>query len=636
MIKIGQKDRLATILKVSQSTNEINLKQLADKLSVSTRTIRNDIHDLNRTLNGIAQFQMVKGSYWLHLDDASRFKNFLADHELTAESEDSLKKRDQELALRLLRATGALKIDELADSMNIGRTTLVEDLKRIRMTFDAYDLEIKGKPNEGIRLTGSEWKKRIYILQNKIDVPAEVGHDLDALVRDFSERFFLEEQTRTEWMRYIQVMIRRVQDGHPLSWDGVPDFLTAAQDSAEFRKVSVFADQLESFCGKSFSLLERLFITVPILGRRSPVNVFDMTAVPVSQSIKKLIHDIQNQVRKELNISFSLDKVANELSYHLMFMMNRLVFGVRLHNSLITEVKKKYPLAYEMAEIAYDVIYRDYHIKATDAELGYLAYYFGIMLNEQENPLRKLRAVGIVCDTGHSTARIIEVQLSKILPDQVEKRFFSSNAVRVEVLNQLDLIFSTVPLDPTVRTPVIHITDIFDERLLMKKINQLFELKNLDVAADEEHFSILGNLLAEDKFFILDERRSYQENVKSMIDDLTRKDDVDAHFAERIAKREKKSQMIFDHEIAFPHAVNGESHGIMLALGIFHQAIRVGQKDVQLIFLLGVPEDNSDEQLLIDVYDEMIAFSNHPEWINQVARVTSYPELKRFFRTEYK
>lgn len=637
MVKLAQKDRLSAILKESQSTNEINLKQLAGKLSVSTRTIRNDIHDLNRTLSGVAQFRLVRGSYWLHLDDETRYRRFLIDHELTAESEDSLKKRDEDLALKLLRATTAVKIDELAESLNIGRTTLIEDLKRLRVTFESYDLEIKGKSNEGIRLSGSEWKKRIYILQNKIDnVPEEWGSNLENLIQAFSERFFLEQQTETEWKRYIKVMIRRVLDGHPLSWDGIPDFLTAAQDSPEFRQVGVFTDQLESVIGENFSLLERLFITVPILGRRAPVNVLDPMNVPVSRSIKKMIREIQKQVQKELNISFSLDKVAKELSYHLMFMMNRLIFGVKLHNSLITEVKKKYPLAYEMAEIAYDVIYRDYHIKVTDAELGYLAYYFGIMLDERSNPLLGLKTVGIICDTGHSAARIIEVQLSKILPGKVEKKLFSSNAVQVSKLNQLDLIFSTVPLNSAVRTPIIHITDIFDERQLMKKVNQLFELKQLNVTPDEEHFSILGNLLAKDQFFILDERKSYQENVMAMIDDLTRKHYVDTDFSQRIADREKKSQMIFDHEIAFPHAVNKMSHGIVLALGIFHQAIRSGQRDVRLIFLLGVPEENSDEKLLIDVYDEMIALSSHPEWINQIARVTSYSELKRFFRTEFK
>lgn len=636
MVKLAQKDRLSAILKESQSMNEINLKKLAGKLSVSTRTIRNDIHDLNRTLSGIAQFQLVRGSYWLHLDNEARYRKFLTVHELTAESEDSLKKRDQDLALKLLRATKPLKTDELAESLNVGRTTLIEDLKRLRVTFDGYDLDIKGKPNEGLRLSGSEWKKRIYILQNKIDVPEEAETGLEHLIQEFSERFFLEQQTEEEWKRYIQVMLRRVCDGHPLSWDGIPDFLTAAQDSPEFRQVNIFADQLETVSSKNFSLLERLFITVPILGRRSPVNVLDLTSVPVSKSIKKLIRDIQKQVRKELNISFSLDKVVKELSYHLMFMMNRLVFGVKLHNSLITEVKKKYPLAYEMAEIAYDVIYRDYHIKATDAELGYLAYYFGIMLDEQGNPLRSLRTVGIVCDTGHSAARIIEVQLSKILPGRVDMKLYSSNAVQTGELNQLDLIFSTVPLDPAIHTPVIHITDIFDERQLMKRINQLFELKQLDVAADEQHFSILGNLLKEDQFFILDEQRSYEENVRLMIDNLTRKQYVDKNFTGRIADREKKSQMIFDHEIAFPHAVNKASHGLVLALGIFHQPIRVGEKDVRLIFLLGVPEENSDEKLLIDVYDEMIALSSHPEWMNQMARVTSYPELERFFRTEFK
>lgn len=638
MTKIAQKDRHSSILKESQSNNEINLEKLAGKLSVSTRTVRNDINILNKELKGIAEFKIEKGNYWLKLYDEKRYKEFLVHNEIKKNSEDSLQKRNLSLAVRLLNASEPLKIDELADALNMGRTTLIMDLKRLRLTFEAYDLELRGKPNTGIRLMGSEWKKRIYILQNNIYC-TELGDqhgEIMALIREFSNHFYIEEQTQEEWLRYIQVMIQRIKHKHALSWGNTPDFLTAVKDSVEFGRVSAFADRLENIYQNSFPVLERLFITLPILGRRSPVNMLDLASVPVSYSIKKLIANIQKQVSKELNISFSLEKVAKELGYHLMFMINRLVFGVQLHNSLVSEVRKKYPLAYEMAEIAYDVIYRDYHIKATDAELGYLAYYFGIMLNEQESRLRNIRHIGIVCDTGRSTARIIEVQLSKILPDQVQKKLFSSSSVTSNELNALDIVFSTVSLKIPVHTPVIHVADIFDERLLLKEINQLFEFKNLSLQTDEGHHSIIGSLLDRDKFFILDGHQSYHDSLKEMIDCLFDKNYVDDQFKQRIVEREMKGQMIFDNEIGFPHAINKKNNEIMLALGIFHKGIKVGQKIVRLIFLLGVPERNSDENLLIDIYDEMISLSNCPDWIDQVARVTTYPELERFFKMEFR
>ncbi|MDD9148977.1 PRD domain-containing protein [Sporolactobacillus sp. CQH2019] len=634
MIKITRKDRLSSILKESQWNNEINLRQAARKLSVSTRTIRNDIIFLNSELKNVAEFRLEKGNYWLHFYDADKYKDFLTNRLKTGrDSVDTPQERDSALAVRLIEAHEPLKIEELADSLNVGRTTLLNDLKRLRITFESCDLSLNGKPNAGIRLDGSEWKKRIYILQNNIFGTPELNSSIQTLIADFGISNHIEDETLAEWRRYIMVMLRRMHGHHLLSRGSIPNPFSSVERADEFRKVSDFSDRLETKCGYSISKLERLFITLPILGRRSPVNILDVPSAPVPAGIKKLIRDIQRQVKQELNISFDFEKVTRELGYHLMFMMNRLVFSVQLHNSLIEEVKGKYPLAFEMAEIAYDVIYRNYHIKTTEAELGYLAYYFGIMVTEHEERLKDIRRVGIICDTGRSTARIIEVQLRKILSDHVEIQLFSSNTVSLKELENLDIIFSTVLLK-SANTPIIHVTDIFDERRLLRKINQLFELKNLHLKTDEDHFSIIGHLLGEDKFFALDEHRTYQENVEKMIGRLQEKGYVDEHFKDRISEREKKSQMIFDNDIAFPHAMIKGKKEIMFALGVFPERIQVGRKTIRLIFLLGVPE-MSDENLLVHVYDEMIALSRRSDWIDKISRVTAYPEIKRFFDMEF-
>lgn len=635
MIKLTQQDRLSSILKESQSSNEINLNSLAEKLSVSTRTVRNDITDLNKDLKNIAEFKIEKGNYWLHLYDEGAYKRFLAKRSQTNRNVDTLQKRDSALVTKLLDAHEPLKTDDLAEYFNIGRTTLMKDLKRLRITLESYNLTIKGKPNAGIQLEGNEWQKRIYILQNTIYKADVLSEEAQLLVQSFAMNQHIEEQTQNEWLRYMSIMLWRIQVNHLLSGEDIPDRFQSVERTKEFQKVNTFAEQLQSISQTAIPSFERLFITLPILGRRSPVNVLDLSATPLSDSIKKLICDIEWQVKDELNISFDFEKVARELGYHLMFMINRLVFGVRLHNSLIAEVKKKYPLAYEMAEIAYDVIYKNYHIRTTEPELGYLAYYFGIMITEQEDQLKSLKRVAIVCDTGRSTARIIEVQLSKILDERVEKKLFSSNGVSVRELENFDVIFSTVSLPDYVTAPIIHVTDIFDERQLLKKINQLYELKKLKIRTDEKHFSIIGHLVNEDKFFVLPPHRSYKENLTLMMDRLYCKSYIDKDFKRRVFEREKKSQMIFDNEIAFPHVINKKTTDIMFAIGVCPQGVKAGEKTIRIIFLLGVPEKSNNEDLLINVYDEMIALSKRSDWIDRMTRSTTYSELKRFFEMEF-
>ena len=64
----------------------------------------------------------------------------------------------------LIKSKEVIKIDELADKINIGRTTLINDLKKIEALFKLYDIRIKGKQNLGITIEGNELNIRLFIL----------------------------------------------------------------------------------------------------------------------------------------------------------------------------------------------------------------------------------------------------------------------------------------------------------------------------------------------------------------------------------------------------------------------------------------------------------------------------------------
>ncbi|MFK4997902.1 PRD domain-containing protein [Bacillus sp. N9] len=101
-------------------------------------------------------------------------------------------------------------------------------------------------------------------------------------------------------------------------------------------------------------------------------------------------------------------------------MINRLMFGLRLKNPLLADVKEKYPVAYKMAQIAGQVIESKYELDVTEDELGYLAFYFGVFISKNDVKVKRFQKAAIICGTGRGTAKLVAIQLERILNHNTE------------------------------------------------------------------------------------------------------------------------------------------------------------------------------------------------------------------------
>ena len=168
-MRTGTSDsRLAQILNIMELRKNARLESLAEKLKVGTKTIRNDIKELNQILDGSALVESASGRYMLFiLDD----KSFRERKQLVYCRNDYLNspaKRYGYIMRRLMHEENAVLIDDLADEMCVGRTTINVDLKKLREMLDSYQVKIIGKTNTGIRLEGEELQLRLFILEHMI------------------------------------------------------------------------------------------------------------------------------------------------------------------------------------------------------------------------------------------------------------------------------------------------------------------------------------------------------------------------------------------------------------------------------------------------------------------------------------
>ena len=530
-----------------------------------------------------------------------------------------------------MRADEPLLTDELAYEMNVGRTTLVSDLKKLRDELDHWNLKIVGKTSKGMILHGNELDIRSYVLENCFDAiynDYPLDEDIRAMIRVEMDKKNFEKQVGVQFERYLLLVLDRFLTGHFIGTLTDPYYNLTAK--SEFVRVNELLDNIGNYLHVEFPVEEKIFAFLPIAGMRTPADLGSVKEMELDETIYPLSEKIMAQIREELDISINPRDFAKEFAYHLMFMLNRLRFKIRQPNSMLEELRTKFPLAYEMSGIAARVIEREEGLRVTEDERGHLASYFGVFLEEnnlgQQRPFR----ITVICGTGRVTSRLISVQLRKIMDSQVQIRTMSDAAATPEELDSCDVILTTVELPFKPEKPVIRIREIFDEKELKHKLEKVRYWDQVEMPILDDNQYIMSSLLDEDRVFFFEKGRSYTDALQEMLDILTDEGQIDEGFGERLSEREEKGTMVFDNGVAIPHGIQTANDRMLLAVGIFEEATEHKGHPVRIIFFMALPEQSdADDMLMIRVYDELLEISRDTALLKAIAGTQTWPELMR-------
>ena len=395
----------------------------------------------------------------------------------------------------------------------------------------------------------------------------------------------------------------------------------------EFHFVQNVMTRIEQYLHIELPIEEKLFVFLPIIGMRTPADIQDMQLIELDQSIQNLVDRILQRIQEEMNITINTGDFTKEFSYHLMFMINRLRFHVKLKNPMLDELYRKYPLACQMANTAADVVRQECDLVVSEDEKGYLASYFSVFLEESGMWQNKAYRVAVVSGTGRVTARLVAAQLRKVLDSTVELSLFAEDKVNCDLLDQYDIVLTTVELSCSCNRPVIRIYEIFNEQELIHKIEKVRYWDQIDVPVLDNNWFVMTGLLDKSRFFLLDACQTYQDAIAYMTDELAKSGQVDDGFFERLCRREEKGTMVLD-AVAIPHSTQTVSSKLVLSIGIFHEPMQYQNHHIRIIFMLALPQNtNKDDDLLLRVYDEIIHITQDTQMIDKIASVTDFQTL---------
>ena len=631
----NNENRIAEILKNIEMQSVCSVESLAAKLDVSSKTIRNDIKELNCLLGGYAYISNNKGECKLIVFTSYGYSEICNKICTQDDLFNSSQTRMAYMFWQLMHAKEPYLTDDLSEEMKVARTTTISDLNRLRKAIDKYDLKIKGKANSGLKLCGNEFNIRMFVLENIYEhlyLNFPLGKTIRERLYDFQDRLSMDALGFGFFFRFFVVMIQRIESGHKIT--ELEQKYKDLYESSAYNIVDEFLNEIEQVKGYKISKEERLFLSISVAGMRTPANTAEIEQkINISEGVADMIVEMLDRIQQEFDITVIANELFDDFVYHVFFMINRLKYGFHIYNPMVDDFKNKYSVAYKMAEIGKEVLEERAHIKMTEDEMGFLAAYFGVFLVEQESEKKRCK-IAIVCGSGKIIGRLIENQLKKVFTD-VEPEFETFYGEFDETKKDCyDYIVTTTPLNLDTDIPVVFMDEVFDREYIQRKFENIRYLAEAGHSIRKGIDSLFMNLLDETRFFVLDSESTYDENIDRMVISLTNQGELDAGFSQRVREREKRSTMVLDRNIAFPHTKNMLSK-LTLALGVFPEMLKDKKYgSVRLVILLGIPESMEDDTVLIRLYDEILAIGKNPDILPKIQKMESYREFLLYITEE--
>lgn len=300
---------------------------------------------------------------------------------------------------------------------------------------------------------------------------------------------------------------------------------------------------------------------------------------------QQLISNILKKIKLNTNIDLSDDnELISGLTIHLIAAINRLKFNMNIRNGILESIKNNYPLAFEMAIIASEVIEQEENVKTNENEIGFLAIHFGASLERNKLNEEMGKTAIIVCATGLSTALLLKSKLQRRFGGILKiTRVMSFYELTEQIINSVDFIFSTVPIPKLDNKKFILVEPIMTEDDLLSVEKQLN--KN-----EENNFTNYRLFFKEDLFFPSLEATSSYNAIEQLADAMIQHGYIDNQVKQSIFERENMASTEIGGMIAIPHALENHMSEVTISVGILKNPIIWNKEKVQVIFLLSIPK----------------------------------------------
>ncbi|GMA97929.1 BglG family transcription antiterminator [Pelosinus sp. IPA-1] len=620
-------ERVLAIIRILLNRNQpITVDQIAGMLTVSNKTIRNDLSKVEEQIRNTGLHLVRKTGLGILLQGPEEQRVSLSSKIENSKGTDqpfSPKARKYSILKRLLMADNQIRMQDLADELYVSKVTIHKDLVDVEEWLNSFKLNLLSKTNYGIEVIGEEenWRKAVVSLiayNREQDELKEMLYEhyggridyktlrklkdlinidfrqLERILTQAEEKlaFHFSDEAYVSLVIHVAIAIKRLE--HKKDICLANPTLLHLQSKEEYQVAKDIGESIEASFHVTLPEPEIGYILLHILGAKMQQNPIEEVHLKLDEDNNLALviaREIITIAQGVLSVDFTNDKqLLTGLLLHLRPTINRLKYGLTLKNPILHEIKENYPEVYGAAWMTSIVFEKYVGCRVNEEEIGYIALHIGAAMERSKKAFKAL----VVCTSGIGTSQLLAARLGRCFRDIEIKNILSVADLQEDITHDVDFIISTVPLSRgTVNRPVIHISPL----LVQKDIKKLETFIN-EFNTREINYNGGILMLINENLITLDIEATDKADVIRQMALLAEKagkiSSLD-EFIQDVLERENNFSTGVGNGIAIPHGKSKAVKEAMFVFGKIRQGIDWGSHDgslVNLIFLLGVPAEN--------------------------------------------
>lgn len=617
-------------------------KALAAAFQISERTLANDIKWLKEigVTEGFTINRIRAAGYQLEITDLTTFRRYLT--RLTRQEQvdsSSPQERIKNVELLLLFHEEYITMQQIAEWLDVSLSTVKADIKQVEQFCERYGLTLFSKAHYGLRIIGSESKKRraiLYLIRNTIRTPVltEKYKEFNFVFNEEELRQFLKRQLLANQLKIGDIVFENVVQHIRLLCFRILQNNTLSGEEAEESKTSDDFDRLteklvaylEAAYQLTFSSAEKKYLEEQLRGKFTVLD--DPTS---NQQLKPAIEKALEQVDRRYHTHFREDQdLANALLMHVAPLLQRLYTGHQLENPIIEDIYTQYANVFNVAMAFINELNEDLDADISKDEIGYVAIYFAASLEKQSNQLiEDYQKIAVICSTGGGAAYLLKVNLERLFSN-AEVATFALNEID-QIDSSFDLLISTVPLEqPNFEIPIIFTKTILSQAEISKIEKDLNLLRESQNKVHDVNQFILS-LFDPNWFQILETAPDYLHVLENEGTRLEEQNWVESGFKQSVLEREKMIDTIYQHGIAGPHPMEQAALKEVIDVVLLKKPLIYREKQVRVIFLINIKKDHLN--LHKEISRLMIKMMDDPMLDNQLQKITHFQDFTSYMKS---
>lgn len=489
------KQRQLDIYRILLNTEWITADEIAQKLSISNKTVRNYLqnsHDILISFNlqllrKAGSGYCIIGSY----DNRLQFCNHLEDQKEKPIQVPS-SERIYYIMYKLLRFHVPLRISQLESTLYISRSSLYTDIDKAKKIAERFQLTLTHEPYKGLQLTGQERNKRtaLYYIVGKIHSSSSLIYyntelqrfikecfDDDLMnrkIKSFLHTFELKKnvtlaQKDAEYLRLMFIItFDRIRHGYTLPLPDTSDYLLNSfslikkiEDSKCIFKSTFHyeADDSEIY------YLSSLFLSL------KNTNLIFQNTEDLELKSSEIVKRFATYLYDEYPIR-NHEEFENSLFYHIYDILKKIRYGYDFSNPYLEQIKSEFKIPYRIALKILPIIKEIVGISFPADEISYIALHIASALEDSLSPLRVIFLYEHRYSELKYSASLIEAHIKEI---QIVKKMKFQDYQKNRLQIKHSLLFTTFNYSDSI-IPTYQIPPIPD-KLYIKNLRDLLNKK---------------------------------------------------------------------------------------------------------------------------------------------------------------